>query len=538
MNRIPLILLSILSGLLLAFSWPEIGVWPLIFVAWIPLLYISEKFIEQQSNLQVIKIFAHAYLAFVIWNFIDTWWVRHASFEGAIMAILANAFLMATAFSIYHRMRMRFPQKKFIWLLPVFWMAFEYLHLNWDLSWPWLTLGNVFSNQHEIIQWYEITGSFGGTLWILAVNIIFLKYFNGEKFQALLFTKRLVFSLLLPISFSLFLYFLAASEKPNPLEAVIVQPNIDPYSTKFDYSTIDNQTKTFIALAESKITENTAYVIGPETAIPRSLNENTLLAEREMEPFLQFIEKYPNINLLTGISSHEIYMPPGTKTLTSRKFSDADIYYDEFNTALHLNKKGHTLYHKSKLVPGPEMLPFPWLLGNLNELALDLGGTTGQLGTQKERTVFLGINEKHRPAPSICYESVYGGFMREFISNGANFIAIITNDGWWENSAGHRQHLAYARLRAIETRRSIVRSANTGISAVINQRGDIVESLPYGIEGVIAAKVNLNDAKTIYTILGDILAIASSIIALVLLMYFPIKKLIGRILPSKKQQIK
>jgi len=523
------LLLSICSGLLLGFAWPEIGYWPLIFIAWIPLFIISERLVQRQSSMQVLKAFGYAYLSFLLWNFITTWWVRHASYEGAIMAIFANAFLMAAAFSIYQKVRMRFPDPKFIWLFPVFWIAFEYLHLNWDLSWPWLMLGNVFASQHELIQWYEITGAFGGTLWVLGVNLVFLKYFLGEKLKTVPFIKQLVFLFVLPIGSSLLLYNLAKSEKSNPLEIVIVQPNIDPYSTKFDFSTIEAQTQTFLALAASKITDQTEYVIGPETAIPRSLNENTIQQEKELEPFILFSENNPKINILTGISSHKIYLPKGTKTITARKFKDADIYYDEFNTAMHLNQQQITLYHKSKLVPGPEMLPFPWLFGTLNEFALDLGGTTGQLGTQEERTVFAGINTEHRPAPSICYESVYGGFMRKFVVNGANFIAIITNDGWWENSAGHRQHLAYAKLRAIETRRSIVRSANTGISAVINQRGDILQSLPYGTEGVLNVKINLNNAKSIYTILGDIIAIVASIFALVLIMYYPIKKVMGKI---------
>jgi apolipoprotein N-acyltransferase len=539
MNILKYLILSSLSGLLLAYSWPEIGYWPLIFIAWMPLLYVSERMIQQGTRLQVLKAFGFAYISFLVWNFISTWWIRYASYEGALMAILANAFLMACCFSIYQRMRMRFPDEKYLWLLVVFWMGFEYLHLNWDLSWPWLMLGNVFALQHEIIQWYEFTGAFGGTLWILAVNIILFRIYLNKKRNLVKALKTLGLLIILPIALSLLLYSWAGTEKQDPLEAVIVQPNIDPYSTKFDFATIEQQTQIFFQLAESKITESTSYVIGPETAIPRSLRENDLLQEKEMEVLLNFTERYPNINLLSGIASHKVHLPPGTKTITARKFRDADIWYDEFNTALHLNKNGYELYHKSKLVPGPEMLPFPWLFGTLNELALDLGGTTGQLGTQKERTVFKGLMEEHRPAPSICYESVYGGFMREFVVNGANFIAIITNDGWWEKTAGHRQHLAYAKLRAIETRRSIVRSANTGISAEINQRGDIVQYLPYGDAGAIRATINLNNSKTLYVITGDILAIAASIIALVLMMYFPLKRIMRKlILPSSKVQNK
>src|SRR5574343_444659 len=70
-------------------------------------------------------------------------------------------------------------------------------------------------------------------------------------------------------------------------------------------------------------------------------------------------------------------------------------------------------------------------------------------------------------APAVCYESVYGDFMAKYIRSGAEVICIITNDGWWGNTPGHRQHLAYAKLRAIETRKQIIRSANTGISCFV-----------------------------------------------------------------------
>jgi len=117
---------------------------------------------------------------------------------------------------------------------------------------------------------------------------------------------------------------------------------------------------------------------------------------------------------------------------------------------LQLNKEGISYYHKSKLVPGVERMPFPTLFKPLESLAINLGGTMGSLGIQNERTVFYSHNKKARIAPVICYESAYSDFVSDYVENGANLIFIITNDGWWENTPGHRQHLAYSRLRAIE----------------------------------------------------------------------------------------
>ena len=116
-------------------------------------------------------------------------------------------------------------------------------------------------------------------------------------------------------------------------------------------------------------------------------------------------------------------------------------------------------------------MPFPAIFGLLDDFAIDLGGTAGSLGMQAHPSVFR--SGKITAAPVVCYESVYGDYVREYINQGANIICIMTNDGWWEDTPGYRQHCQYARLRAIEERRSIARSANTGISCFIDQRGEI-----------------------------------------------------------------
>ena len=120
----------------------------------------------------------------------------------------------------------------------------------------------------------------------------------------------------------------------------------------------------------------------------------------------------------------------------------------------------------------------------LGTLLIDFGGLSYSRGYQDYRTVFKS-NTGTKVAPIICYESIYGEYVSEYVRNGANLLAIITNDGWWNNTEGHKQHLSYARLRSIETRKNIVRSANTGISAVINYRGEILKLLDMNKEGLI-----------------------------------------------------
>ena len=139
-------------------------------------------------------------------------------------------------------------------------VKFEYLHFNWDLSWPWLTLGNAFAHYPSFIQWYEYTGTLGGSLWILLANIFLFQFVNNKS-------KYLLFSLVIaiPILFSFLID--SKNEKGKVVEIVVVQPNIDPYFEKFNDLSSIQQLEKFIQLAETELDSSTNYLIGPETAL-------------------------------------------------------------------------------------------------------------------------------------------------------------------------------------------------------------------------------------------------------------------------------
>jgi apolipoprotein N-acyltransferase len=124
------------------------------------------------------------------------------------------------------------------------------------------------------------------------------------------------------------------------------------------------------------------------------------------------------------------------------------------------------------------------------------------LGEQTDREVFFN-KQGTGIAPVICYESIYGDYVTKYVQNGAEAIFIVTNDGWWSNSAGHIQHVQYASLRAIETRRDIARSANTGISCFVNRRGDILQATQYWEPAVISQPIQLNSEQTMFVRYGD-----------------------------------
>ncbi|MFH1000139.1 MAG: apolipoprotein N-acyltransferase, partial [Bacteroidota bacterium] len=220
---------------------------------------------------------------------------------------------------------------------------------------------------------------------------------------------------------------------------------------------------------------------------------------------------FENLNLIIGVSSYKFL---SEATITARSTSSGALY-DEYNTALYLNrhdKKEH--YHKSKFVPGVEKMPFQKIMAPFQEIAFNLGGTVGSLGYDTERKVFTSADGLIKFGPMICFESVFGEFTNGFVKNGAQLLFIITNDGWWGNTSGYKQHLLFASLRSIETRRSIARSANTGISCFVNQRGDIYEKTDYWVRDARKAILNANDEITFYVRYGDYIGRLSAFLAL------------------------
>lgn len=519
MKKSHLLLLSVLSGVLFSFGWFPHGVFPLLFIAFVPLLIIEDHYYK--NKLKSLSLFGYSYLTFFIWNILTTWWVKNASFGGAAMAIVCNALLMSFAFILFHCAKKRIGEQWGNVIFICFWISFEFLHTNWELSWPWLTLGNGLSEFPSVIQWYEYTGVFGGSLWIIFVNVLIFNLYKNRIAERSLKVRSLIIilaSILVPVFISFAVSASTTTENPD-VPVVIVQPNIDPYNEKFNGS-YEEQLLKMLTLAEQKVDQSTQYLVFPETALTEEIWEDQMEQSRTIMMLRNFLIKHPALKIVIGASTNKVYFPGDEIPVSARKFTQEDAYYDSFNTALQLDNTGKIqVYHKSKLVPGVEQMPFPFIFKHLESVAIDLGGTTGQLGVQEERSVFFSTDRRKSTAPVICYESIYGEYIGEYIKNGASFISIITNDGWWADTPGYRQHLRYGRLRAIETRRWIARSANTGISCFIDPKGNILQPTGWWIPAVISQNIGMNSELTFYTSYGDYIARAALCIAFAMLIY-------------------
>ncbi len=508
MKRKYKVTLSLFSGLLLSAGWPERGFPVLLFFGFVPLLVVEYEQWKNRENNHSSGFLGYVALTVSVWVLLTTWWVYISTPIGIIATILVNTSLVGGALYLFHITHRKLSGAIASYTaLTGYMLTAEYIHLRWDLNFPWLNLGNGFANYPKWIQWYEYTGIFGGSLWILLINIL-LFFFVRDRVILKQFNRKIGFRLaatllliVIPISISVLIYN-RYTEKINPIDVVVVQPNIDPYNEQFELDPMV-VTDRMLALAAEKSDSLTDFAVFPESAIQEYIFEDQIERSPSIARLRHFNKSFARMNVITGISSRKIFAPGEPLSVSARKFRDADQYYDSYNTALFIAHDS-TLqkYHKSKLTPGVELMPLVHYFPFIKKLAIDLGGTTGSLGINPDQTPFV-VSNKLKIAPVICYESVYGEFLNRFIQNGANVIFVITNDGWWGNTAGHRQHMLFSVIRAIETRRSIARSANTGISCFINQRGDISQRTEYWKPAVIRQKINANDKITFYVKYGD-----------------------------------
>ena len=509
-SRLQRYLLSVLGGILMVLSFPHTGsIFPLAFIAMVPILLVEHNVYREKYRSG--KVFLHAFITFLIFNAGASYWIYYSigGEMAAIFAYLLIGFLLALVFLLFHWTKKYVGQKEGYIGLIFYWIGYEHLQFHWELSWPWLSLGNTFAIAPEIVQWYSYTGILGGTLWILISNLLVFKIFNNilfknESFKIQTPLLYLSFALILIPSALSYWSYATYTEKERPIEIVVTQPNIDPYNDKFstDIEDLKEHLDKFVASAEALITENTAIVLAPETAISMSFNEDFY----ENSPSFMYVQSrvknWGGTSLLTGASTYKVF-DDSTRT-SVKQIYNSDKFYESYNSSTLITEHNPPQFvHKSKLVVGVEKIPFTKWFPSLEKLSIENGGTSGSLGIEDEPKVLKSNGFTY--APVICYESVYGEFVAEQCRKGAEAIFVLTNDGWWENTAGHKQHASIARLRAVETRRYVARSANTGISSVINQRGEIVKKTEYWVHDAFKETIQLNSEPTFFITYGDVI---------------------------------
>jgi apolipoprotein N-acyltransferase len=522
------IFLALISGLLLGLPWSASSLFFLVFIAWVPLLLVEAKACNDHPA-NAYAIFNYAFVCFLLWNIIATWWVMQAQVVGAILIMIANSLLQALIFWLASRVRahLNIPM-----LIPfaLIWMGYEHFHLSWDLAWPWLNLGNALATAPKLIQWYEFTGVRGGTLWIILFNFAALKLYHtcrqrgpGAMVPAGAVTLAL---LLLPIPASHLIY-RSFEDKGETVNIALIQPNLDPYTEKFDPQNYVRHVAAFFKTADDLVDADTHYLLGPETLIVDQIDEKDPASSAYYRDLLEFRKKYPKLNILLGVHSYrkldEENIPPG-----SRFNSEENFYYEAFNTALFLPAgpdPAPQFYHKTRLVPLFERMPFVQYLGFLGKYSMELGGYTGTYSRRQESTAFVSPDTAAAIKPSVCFESIFGPYISRNLPEEAGFIGMVTNDGWWKNTPGYKHHFNFSPVRAIENRRDFVRVANTGISALIDARGTVMSRTPWWEKTTLKGKVRLRRGKTFFSRHGDFLGRISLVFGGFLVLYTGIRRL-------------
>jgi apolipoprotein N-acyltransferase len=531
-------LLAILSGLLLGLAFPPTGLGGglLAFVALVPLIVALE------NGTRLREAFKTGWVAMFVLGLVSNYWVggwKSMSevdpflMVGGVLLAIVHPFFLVVPWLLYDSVRRRFGRTAALFSLPLFQAGFEYAHSFGDLSYPWLNLYNTQTYNLAYDQFIEFTGPYLLSMVIVLVNVeIFQIFFasrgkDGSKGTNRILRHSVALGLLIIVPY---LYGMSAmrghEDSRASLRVTIVQPNIDPWAKwgADEQRTLDtNFAATMTALRTDH--DSTDLIVWPETAITFYITSPA--KSYELGELYKFIASMHHA-VLTGFPDRATYIEGQDSIPTDAVYAGASgVYYRSWNAAMMVyqdtnGRMDRAAYHKQKLVPLGEHIPFVQnfpLLGKWFQWGVGIGSWNYGEGYEPLALPLTVQHDTLKITPMICYESVYPSFVRHFVDNGANMLAVITNDGWYGRSSGPYQHEQFAVLRAIENRRYVVRCANTGISTIIDDRGRYIKSLPLFTSGSITERVPLIERKTLYVRWGDFIAIPAMFYSIVVLIF-------------------
>src|SRR5256884_1954230 len=403
-------------------------------------------------------------------------------------------------------------------LLAAAWTTFEWLR-GWIFSgFGWNGLGVALHDSWPLIQIAEFTGVAGLSFLIAFANVIILTtaYRLVVEARTRMMRPHFDFTFTMAAIVGVLVFGLRAtqfSSAAKPLRVTAVQSNV-PQNQKFDPQFTRRIFDQFRRLSEIALRSNPPpeLLVWPESSMP-----GPVLVDQESYKFVMDLAADADADFLLGTIDED----------------GGDVY----NAAILLSEGGERvqMYRKVHLVPFGEYVPGRHTLPLLAQIVGDQ--VLGDFKGGQEHTVFTLTNNDVHVAPLICFEDTIGELTRQFVlpnetSPGANLLVDVTNDGWFQRSAGSHQHLANAVFRCVETRRPMIRAANTGVTCFINQFGRVTQILRDDtgstfIEGVLAGeiKVPTEQELTFYTRHGELFAkVCAAITAVAILMVFGLRR--------------
>lgn len=508
------IILSILSGMLLIAGFPPFDLYLLAWVALVPLLIsLWEKEAKVSFILGTITGFIY-FIGTIYWVFNSMYNYGHLSaiLSGVILIILslylaAYIGLFAVVFNSLSD-RSRIPS---IVIAPVLWVTLEVIRTYAFTGFPWSMLGYTQYKFLTLIQISDITGIYGISFLVAAVNgVVFDVAFNGPRRvnKMPLFPEKPITAsvvaciILILLTLGYGIWRLNKDIKGRTIRASVIQGNIDQV-VKWDSQHKEEILNTYERMSLSASAEAPDIIVWPESSLP-------FIYDYEDEPITAFhaFQRDLHTSLLFG-------------GVIAKKDKDGNTLYS--NSALLLSSEGKLLstYDKIHLVPYGEYIPLKKLFPFINKLTAGAGDFMPGKEPVVMKTSFASIGNL------ICYEIIFPGLVRKFVNHGADLLITITNDAWFGRTSAPYQHFSMAVFRAIENRVPVVRAANTGISGFIDSKGRIKRKSDIFVEALLSEQVTLGAfGKSFYTKFGDLFALLCIICAILLIgnNFFPEKK--------------
>lgn len=511
------VFLPICTGLLLGISAIPSHFYYLSFIAFLPLLFASD-YIKSYSKpllifaLQLLIALATFYLMGFYWVFL----LGGISFAIGFIVVLPFLFIVPL-YILFKKNSSKISSIYFI----VAWISVELIQARFQLGTPFFNLGYNLGANVKLIQWYEYTGASGGTLWILIVNFLiysFIRSLKSSRKQILQKIVVLSVVLLTPIIISAFLY-ATYKEKGFSKEVLIIHPSIDNTDIKFRVN-IYELMDVYLDIMLAELTENTEFVVLPETAITnagwvKDFNRNLVFNH-----FYEHTDSFPNLKLITGAVVYEeipdVEKIKHYKRMPGIRYSENyNTWYYTYNAALQLEKEqGVQMRVKEGLIPYQEYAPFPTIIPHINPIGANFQFSKRNIN----RDVFETTNNLKTTA-FICYEVAFNKMFFDSVKKGAQAFFILSNEGWYENSFIAQQSLQHSIIRAVENRRSITHASNSGISAFINQRGDVLAMTDSKQADFLRHEINLNRKVTLAARLGNYIEILALLTTVSLFIY-------------------
>lgn len=475
------------------------------------------------------RYFRYSYTTFFIFCGITLYWVggfTHLRDPYLMLAggalLLFQPLFFTVVVSVYYFVRKITRNKYSVWSFPFIWVTFEWLYALGEFAFPWLTLGNTQTYQLAKIQFADVTGVYGISLWIVIINVVV--YFliesvltSTSKQKSLIY---IALTLVLYVAPNFYTLKINTQENLNKNESSftvgVVQPNIDPWDKWEGANSFLgrwNQTLWYLELIKKEINNNVDLFVLPESAILFNLPSFH-------EQYSEYRRKIDSMNIAVVSGYAKVkYYEPDSAPASSSIIKGTNVRYDSFNSIFlaEPGMKETQTYSKMRLVPFAERIPYANQVPFLIE-PLRWGVGISNWGLGMDSTVFYSMKLKTKFLAMVCYESIFPEFVSSFVNKGAEFLVFITNDSWWGNTSGARQHQQYAVLRAIENRRWVVRCANGGISSFIDPYGNSYDNTEMYTQTYIQRTITPLKEKSFYTKNGDWIArISASITVLILL---------------------